>query len=51
MKTKRVYFVVNCKKEEKKKLKEIAISEGFETLAQFMRSMVRNVITAHTPKP
>jgi len=44
MKTKRVYFVVNCKKEEKQRLKELAIKEGFETLAQFMRSLVRNKI-------
>lgn len=41
MKSKRIYFVVNCKKEEKKALKEKAIRKGFDTLAQYMRAIVR----------
>ncbi len=50
MKTKRIYFVVNCTKAEKKRLKEISDFEGCETLAQFMRKFVRNIITAYEKK-
>jgi len=41
MKPKRTYFVVNCKKEEKRELKKLADIKGFDTLASYMRHIVR----------